>query len=45
MEFMIKDTNDQRQAEMEAKDKELNKKMQEFKVKETEVKQLLEFKA
>ena len=26
-----------------AKDKELNKKMQEFKVKETEVKQLLEF--
>ena len=36
--------NNQRQA-IKAKDKELNKKMQEFKVKETEVKQLLEFKA
>ena len=36
--------NIQRQA-IKAKDKELNKKMQEFKVKETEVKQLLEFKA
>ena len=45
MEDEITDTNDQRQAEIEALDKELNKKMQECKVKETEVKQLLEFKA
>ena len=41
MEDEIKVTNDQRQAKIEALDKELNKKMQECKVKETEVKQLL----
>ena len=45
MEVMIKDNNNKKQAAIKAKDKELNKKMQEFRVKETEFKQLLGFKA
>ena len=44
MEVMIKGNNDKKQASIKAKDKGLNNKIQEFKVKETEVKQLLEFK-
>ena len=43
LEVEIKETNDLNQARIKARDKELDKKMQESKVKETEVKQLLEF--